>query len=429
MLLWKKITFIVLISHIQIISLLPNEQSSKLIPYSKEKVINKEYTKNLYNIGMLIDSYYAANLNYPLSDERSYAVKANRNNEFNINLLYVDLNLTQERYRGRAAIQYGTAVNANYITESTTDKYSNQISVRNIQEAYAGVRLGKNVWIDMGIFFSHIGFSSWISSKNWNYTRGFMADFSPYYASGVRVMTEISSRLEIEFYLINGWSQVSDINKSKSIGTQIDYDVSNRFSIVYNTYIGDESPKDRKMKFNNTVYSYDILKNKQMRYFQDLIFSYKLTEKIELAMAFDIGFQNIGFKDEYFLDGNYYRKPSNTYSRWYGSTIWSRYKINESYYTALRIEKFIDPQNTIVPIEKKSDIYSINPSYRYNGFHVNAITLGLDYIIDSRAFLRLEGKYYYSPDPIYEYKNSSALSKNEKLIIFNVTIYMDSDFP
>jgi hypothetical protein len=60
MLLWKKIIFIeivVLISQIQIISLLPKEQSSKIITYSKDKITNKECTKNLYNIGMLIDSF------------------------------------------------------------------------------------------------------------------------------------------------------------------------------------------------------------------------------------------------------------------------------------------------------------------------------------------------------------------------------------
>ena len=166
-----------------------------------------------------------------------------------------------------------------------------------------------------------------------------------------------------------------------------------------------------------------------MRYFQDLIFNYKATDKFDIAMAFDIGFQNIGFRDEYLPDGNYYRKPGDTYSRWYGSTLWARYKMNDTLYTAFRLEKYVDPQNTIVPLEKKSDRYSINPSYRFNGFHANGVTLGLDYILDSHGILRFEGRYNYSPDPIYDYRNSNSLSKHEKLLIFNVTIYMDSDFP
>jgi hypothetical protein len=408
--------------------LLANENNNKLIPYQKEKILNQEEDKKLYNIGMLIDTYYTANLNYPAANDRNYMVKANRNNEFNINLLHIDLNLTQEKYRGRAAVQYGTAVNANYITESSTDKYSNQFSVRNIQEAYGGVRLGKKVWMDMGIFFSHLGFSSWISNRNWNYSRGFMADFSPYYASGIRITNEISSKLELEFYLIDGWSQVSDINKSKSIGTQIDYDLTNHLTFVYNTYLGDESAKDRRIEFENSTYSYEIYKSKQMRYFQNFIVTYKVNDRLDIASAFDIGFQNIGYKDEYFPDGNYYRKPGTTYSRWYGSTIWMRYKVNNNIYSAFRIEKYIDPQNTIVPIEKKSEIYSINPAYRFNGFHANGVTLGMDYLLDSHGLLRFEGKYNHSPDPIFDYKNGNALSRHEKLLIFNITIYMDSDF-
>ena len=57
---------------------------------------------------------------------------------------------------------------------------------RNIQEAYVGYRVTDKLWIDEGIYFSHIGFESWISRDNWTYTRSLDAEFTPYYQSGVK---------------------------------------------------------------------------------------------------------------------------------------------------------------------------------------------------------------------------------------------------
>lgn len=112
-----------------------------------------------FQFGGFIDSYYAYNRNLPKDTERNYTTQAVRNGEFNINLAYLDAKVEEKKYRGRLAFQWGTSVNANYAAEVTTEKYSNQASVKNIQEAYTGFKLGKDTWIDMGIFLVILGMS------------------------------------------------------------------------------------------------------------------------------------------------------------------------------------------------------------------------------------------------------------------------------
>ena len=64
-------------------------------------------------------------------------------------------------------MQAGTSVQANYASEPTLGTVSGPDLARNIQEAYVGYRVTDKLWIDEGIYFSHIGFESWISRDNW----------------------------------------------------------------------------------------------------------------------------------------------------------------------------------------------------------------------------------------------------------------------
>ncbi len=144
--------------------------------------------------GGFIDSYYLYNNNLPKATERKYTTQGVRNQEFNVNLAYIDMKVDEEKYRGRLALQYGTSVNTNYASEQTKDTGSNQLGVRNLQEAYVGFRLADKTWVDGGIYFGHIGFESWISHLNWNYTRAYALDYVPYYSMGVRVSHEFTNK-------------------------------------------------------------------------------------------------------------------------------------------------------------------------------------------------------------------------------------------
>lgn len=123
-----------------------------------------------------VDIFYAYDFNDPQSDYRqTFLYNHNRHNEFNLNLGMIKISTKHLKYRANIALHAGTYVNDNYATEPE--------ALQNIYEGNAGLSLNKknNLWIDAGIFGSHIGFESAISKDNWTLTRSLHAENSPYY--------------------------------------------------------------------------------------------------------------------------------------------------------------------------------------------------------------------------------------------------------
>lgn len=191
----------------------------------KKPSLTSKDIANLFplKLGFFVDSYYNASFNRPNSKEASYTTQATRTNEFNINLAYLDANFETNKYRGRFAVQFGTSVAANYVGEGTTGKTSNEFSVRNMQEAYGGIKLGKSTWLDMGIYFGHLGYESWVSHDNFVYTRALSLDNVPYYVSGVRLSGKITDKLKYQLHLDNGYQVVTDNNKDVSGGFRLEW--------------------------------------------------------------------------------------------------------------------------------------------------------------------------------------------------------------
>ncbi len=108
--------------------------------------------------------YYAYDFNKPADHNRpSFFYSHNRHNEFNLNLGFVKANYSAERIHANVALAAGTYLNTNYASEPGV--------LNNVYEANAGFKLSKskNLWLDGGIFASHIGFESVIYSLNLDY--------------------------------------------------------------------------------------------------------------------------------------------------------------------------------------------------------------------------------------------------------------------
>src|SRR5262249_43105333 len=119
---------------------------------------------------------------------RAYLTQPVRDREPSVNLGYGEIKLNTDRFRGRLAIQGGQSVEQNYAAEP-------EQGVKYIQEAVLGTTLGEDLWVDAGIYFSHIGAESWISSNDWAYTRLLASDFTPYYQSGAKLSYQPTTAL------------------------------------------------------------------------------------------------------------------------------------------------------------------------------------------------------------------------------------------
>lgn len=306
--------------------------------------------------GGFVDTQYAFDFNTPPNGDRAFTTQPARSNEFNLNLGYLDLNLSAPKLRGRFALQAGTSVQSNYSAEPTSGAVSGPDLSRHVQEARVGYKISDHTWLDAGIFFAHVGSESWISKDNLTLTRSLVADYSPYYLSGIKITHLASDKLTLQLLVTNGWQNISENNTDKNVGTGIEYSFDH-ISLAYNTMMGNEVSPDlngapRKAEF---------------RHFHNFIIRNKNAEYFEWIAQLDIGFQ---------------KKPDESgSSEWLGASLMGRIKIAEDKKISMRLEHFRDPDQIVLVTNR--------PNY----FNTYGASLGLDQFLEYGILWRTEVRY------------------------------------
>lgn len=306
-----------------------------------------------------IDGYYAYNFNEPVGGT-PYMVSSAQHNNFSINLAMLDMKYKSDRVRARFAPGFGSYMNANYAAEVG--------SFRNIVEASAGVKLFKNkeVWIDAGILGAPFSYENAISKDQIMYSRSLAAEGSPYYVTGVKLTAPLAKDLKGAVYLVNGWQQITDVNKYKSVIAHLEYHPDN-FSINLAGYFGDE---------RNIVST-----NFRERYLIDFNINYKDKEN---PFSFSFGGYYGGQKVSFATNN------SSNYFNWWQTNIAAKYQLNKKWAVAGRVEYYIDPNRIIYP-----NITNVT------SFETASITLGGSYAITPNALFRLEGRHFFDNDNIF----------------------------
>lgn len=98
--------------------------------------------------------------------------------------------------------------------------------------------VGNGLTLQGGIFASLIGYDSLYAKDNFNYTRPWGADFTPYLMLGVNASYPFSDKLTGTFYVVNGYWHLAHANNVPSSGVQIAYTVSDRVTVKETTLWG-----------------------------------------------------------------------------------------------------------------------------------------------------------------------------------------------
>ena len=328
-------------------------------------------------VGGYIDTYYGYDFNKP-TGERPYFVSMARHNEMTINLAYVDVKYSSSRLRARFVPGFGSYVNSNYAAEPG--------SFKNIIEGSVGVKIfpTKNLWLDAGVLGSPYTNESAISKDHLMYSRSFAPEYVPYYVSGVKLSMPLNEKINLYFYLLNGWQQIVDQNKGKSIGTQLEYRPNNYWLFNWNTYVGDE--RSSAAPQNRT------------RYFSDLYFIYK---KGKLSAT---GCVYAGIQERENADN------TTRSDKWWQANLIGRYNFSDKISLSGRVEYFNDP--------KSVHITSITDG---GGFSSYSTGLCLNVHIASNIMARFEGRTFFSDNDVYTKDTAPANTSN--LLISNLTIW------
>lgn len=312
-----------------------------------------------------IEAYYLYDFNQPNNHTRpGFIYSHNRHNEVNINLAYLKMAYSAPRLRASIAAMMGTYSNANLAAELGL--------LKNIYEASAGINLSKKkqVWLDGGVFASHIGFESAVGKDCWNLTRSMLADNSPYYESGIKLTyTSNNGKLLISGLVLNGWQRIQrvDGNSLPSFGWQIQGKPNGKVLINSSSFIGSDKP--------DTV--------RQMRYFHNLYAVITATDKLGLIVGLDVGIEQKA-------------KGSKQYSYWYSPVVIARYTPISQLALAARVEYYEDMNGVIISTGTP------------NGFGTLGYSFNIDYSPISNAMIRLEARLLHSyHDDIFMRKNGT----------------------
>ncbi len=302
-----------------------------------------------------VDTYFGYNFSNTNDQSIPYYVSSARNNQFHINLAYIQVRYRSKGMRARFTPGVGTYMNDNYAAEPGT--------LKNIVEANVGVLLSekRKIWIDAGVFASHYTNESALSKDQLMYTRSMGPENAPYYLTGAKLSVPLSKQVNAYFFLLNGWQVIEDNNNGKSIGTQLEYQPVSSMLFNWNTYLGDERS--------------GVNPDYRTRFFTDLFWIYQPNAKFDATSCIYFGWQQV----------------SNSSTRkWWHANINGRYNFTDTWSLSGRFEYFSDPELALLsPITSASSFYAFS-----TGACVN-------YKVHSNAMLRMEMKKLFSPDALF----------------------------
>ena len=326
-------------------------------------------TKSFLKFSGYLETYYSYDFANPSNNTRPrFVYSHNRHNEANLNLGFIKAAYEKGSVRANLAFMTGSYANANLAAEPGV--------LKNIYEANLGFKVSKTktVWVDAGIFASHIGFESAIGKDCWSLTRSILADNSPYYESGAKISyNSDNGQIFLSGLFLNGWQRIQrvDGNSSPAFGHQITYKPSSEVTLNSSSFVGSDTPDSTK----------------RMRYFHNLYGIFQLNEKMGLTLGFDIGTQQRA-------------KGSSEYDIWYSPVAILKYSPNMKVNIIIRGEYYSDKNQVI--------IVTGTP----NGFQTWGYSINLDYNIADNMMWRIEGRGLNSKDQSFVNSENKPSNQN-----------------
>jgi hypothetical protein len=325
-----------------------------------------------------VDLYYAYNSNHPetgLNFIPGTGTTAKVADAFSVNLAQFEVSMPADPVGFKITVGAGTGEEVLHAAEpGGSDVWSHLL----LASVTYQTRVGRGLSFEGGIMPAHVGMEGFASKDNWNYTRSWMAEFSPYYETGLKVAYPFSDRWSGALYVVNGWQIIGENNSAKTFGTQIAFG-SDKVSASFNTLAGPELPDD----------------DSDWRVLGDLVLTVRPTDAWSVGVTIDAARES---------------QPAGASASWWGAAVYARYSLQADRYAfTLRAERFDDPEGAISGTDQD----------------LTEGTLTFEYRPSKHLIVKLEGRYDHSTAPVFateglDAANQPVLTPSETLAIVGV---------
>ena len=246
-----------------------------------------------YTLNGYVETAYTYSFEKPSNGIIDYRGFDNRHNTFTIQNAVIDAAGKLGSLSARVALQVGRTPDTYYLAEpnlpgSAGTGASSLSTWRFIQQAYAGWKapVARGLALEAGIFLSPIGLEGIAVKDNWNFSRSNLFFGLPFYHTGFRATLEVTERLALSMWVVNGWNNVVDNNAAKTILSQLTYKIPDRLlvSLLYDG--GGERPTGAP-------------EGTPWRHLVDGYAQGDLASWLSLAAHFDTGFERNRFGTSY----------------------------------------------------------------------------------------------------------------------------------
>lgn len=325
-----------------------------------------------------VDLYYAYNANHPANGANfipGTGTTAKQADEFSVNLAEVEVSMLAEPVGFKLAVGAGTAEEVLHAAEPGGSEVWRNLLLASVTYQ---TKVGRGLSFEGGIMPAHVGIEAFASKDNWNYTRSWLAEFSPYYETGLKVAYPFSDRWSGQFYVVNGWQIIGENNSAKTFGTQVAYG-SEKVSASFNTLAGPELPGD----------------DSDWRLFGDFVLTVRPTPSWSVGASVDVARES---------------QPLSGSASWWGAAAYGRFAPDgRDFAVTLRAERFDDSDGAISGTAQE----------------LTEGTLTFEYRPSKHLMLKLEGRYDHSTAAVFATDalaapGQPALTPNETLIVVGV---------
>ncbi len=238
-------------------------------------------SSNDWHYGAFVDVSYAVNFNFPENHRFRNRATTSRHNEFapNMAMAYVRKDRSAASPWGMEVGVQGGYDSKDFAFLPNEPKVGGADTLRHISDANVSylVSVGNGLTVTAGLFDSFIGYESLYARKNFNYSRSWIADNTPYKMFGLNARYPIGDTVTMTAFLINSYFHLSHPNSQPSYGGQIAWQSTPRFKFTQTLYGGPDQ--------GSTSFQF-------WRVYSDSNIEWK-GDDVTLALTYDIGTERI----------------------------------------------------------------------------------------------------------------------------------------
>jgi hypothetical protein len=203
---------------------------------------NAATSKSSWHYGGFVDPGYLLDFNHPSNN-----LFRSRGTTFHVDNLYVNMTGAYAKKTATEQSRWGAELTAQAGKDSEVFGFS--ATAPNI-DGFKWLRhlgptnvsylapAGKGLTLQAGIFGSLIGYDSLYVKDNFNYTRPWGADFTPYLMMGVNSAYPFNEKLKGTVFVINGYWHLANANSVPSSGGQLAYKASPHLTVKETVLLG-----------------------------------------------------------------------------------------------------------------------------------------------------------------------------------------------